>query len=330
MRKLLFSFLACAIVCISASPAWAEYNWISAGQFGTKPDRVEVLVDIGNAKAEEAGPFGAREAFIGLPVYIIYESASNPDYSRFTLRNYCDGKRPVKIADVFTYYRNDTKSEAESSIVFESTPQFIQSLMGLVCGNSAAVLSSGQFKQIPAENAKDPYPNSYPWKKVWLDGKRPPYTSADKRTRAEKDVEFNALMAQAKGQLAGAEASAVGKIAQSNAEDAFWKDQAVRRKNRPKSKLNAPLEGWLRKNETFIVQQMGIPDKAYLSGNTRMLYYDSRGNWSQVFTTTDQYGRVLNTARKDYFCEVTLELQNDQLIDFKVNGNSCDYGEFRR
>jgi hypothetical protein len=326
MQKLFLMFATAACAVLGSAPALADYNWVSAGQFGTKPDRVQVLIDVGNIKADEDGPFGARESFIALPVYVIYESVDKPDYSRFTLRNFCGEKNYTKVADVFTYWRNDTSSQEFSSIAFTPSVELTTSLVSSICGNPETAFSGSQFTTIPAENAADPYPNDYPWKKLWLDNKRPPYTST--RTQAEKDAEYEKLLAETKAVLGAAEADAMSQIQKSQAEEAFWKDQAIRRKNRPKSKLNAPLEAWLRRDEEYIVQALGMPDQAYNAGNTRILFYDSRGNWAQVFTTTDENGNVLSSSSQSYVCSLTLELHNNQLIDFKLAGNSCDFGEF--
>jgi hypothetical protein len=328
MQKPVSIFASAACLAFGSAPAQAEHNWLSAGEFGAKPDRIHVLIDIGEIKAEEDGPFGAREAFISMPVMIIYESADKPDWSQFELRNYCDANNSSKVANILTYYRNDTSSKDMASIVFNPSKEFVGSLSSLVCGDSDKAFASGQFKPTPAEVAKDWNPTDYPWNKLWLDGKRPPYTTTDTRTRAEKDAEFDAKMAEAKAALGAAEATAISQIEKSKADEAFWKDQAIRRKNRPKSKLNAPLEAWLRRDEEYLVQALGMPDKAYNAGNTRILFYDSRGNWAQVFTTTDENGNVVSSSSQSYVCSLTLELQNNQLIDFKLAGNSCDYGEF--
>lgn len=326
MRKFPLSLLFAVIALGFSSAAHAEYHWLSAGQFGAKPDRVEVLIDIGSVKADEDGPFGARESFITLPILVIYESSAKPDYSRVDLRVFCGTQPHAKTANAFTYWRNDTTSEDIASIAFTPAAGFTQSLIDLICGDQAVALASGQFKQIPAESANEAFPIDYPWKKVWLDNKRPAYTST--RTRAEKDAEFDRKMAEAKAMLANGEAMALGQIEKSNAEDDFWKDQVRRRRDRPKSRLNASLESWLRKDEEYIIQTLGMPDSAYNAGNTRILFYDSRGNWTQKVTTTDQNGNVLSSSQYDYVCSLTLELRNNQLIDFKLQGNSCGYGEF--
>lgn len=330
MRKLVLAALAMLAFGGTAkaddSDAPISYNWVSVGEFGEKPNRIQVLIDLAHIRAEEDGLYGAREYFINMRTYVIYESKDKPDYSSFDYRHFCGQTPATKIAYPFTYWRDNRQSNEQLDIAFEFPAELKETLGNLVCGDTAAVLASGKIKEIPAVFAKDGYPLTYPWKVTWLDGTRPPYTNTP--SRAEQDAEFNAKMAEAKAVLGAAEAGAMSQIEKSKAEEAFWKDQAIRRKNRPKSKLNAPLEAWLRRDEEYIVQALGMPDNAYNAGNTRILFYDSRGNWAQVFTTTDEYGNVVSSSSQSYVCSLTLELQNNQLIDFKLAGNSCDYGEF--
>ncbi len=310
---------------VLATPASAESNWLIAGEYGQKPDRTVVMIDIGETKVdhlrwEDEGPF------IGMPIFIVYESADKPDWSRLTLRNYCDDKKN-EIADANTYWRHDVNEAGVQHIKFTPTPEFSTLLFSLACGDTAAALNSGQFKPIDPVSAKDPYPGSYPWKKMWLDGKRPPYSTNDKRTRAEKDAEFDAQMAKARATLAGGVAMAEAVIEKDKTETAFWEDQAERRKYRPKSKLNSFLEAWLRKDEQFIVQNLGVPDGVYVAGNSRFLTYFN--GWTQRFTTTDaQTGQVVGIDEQSYVCELTMELLDNKMIDFKFKGNSCGYGEF--
>jgi hypothetical protein len=360
--KLLSKGLASVATFIISTQAYAESNWMIAHETGAKPNRIVVMIDIGEAKVDEIrgeyGPGGpylpgpkkksvnetvdAAEAnlaavlgkttgpFISLPLYIVYESSAQPDYSSMTVRNFCDRKINDLYAP-FTFWRNDTKSNDMSGVAYQLPQDLMDKFLNLTCGDTQKAFAAGGYKLLPTEDANKWYPGSYPWTGLWLDGTRPPYTG---RTVAEAKADFDKAAAKAQAEMdimvANAEATVRDQKQKLDASDAFWKDQAIRRKNRPKSKLNAPLEAWLQKDEEYLIQALGMPDNAYNAGNTRILFYDSRGNWSQVFTTTDENGNVMNQSRNDYYCNLTLELQNNQLIDFKVVGNSCDYGEFRR
>lgn len=312
------------VVCI-ASPVRAESNWLNAGEYGTKPDRVMVMIDLGEVKAdvlyqEDKGPF------IALPIYIIYEAANKPDYSRMTLRSYC-AKGVSEVANASSYWRHDVKEFGLSGFRFTPSHDWTKIAFDLVCGDSEAALQSDQFKPIDEASAKHWYPASYPWKKVWLDGRRPAYTTNDKRTQADKDAEWEAKSAGLSKMLGSTESMLLAQIKKSDEETAFWDDQVERRKNRPKSKLNPYLEGWLRKDEQYIVQNLGVPDGLYVAGSSRFLTYFN--GWSQRFTTTNQMsGQVMAVSEESYICELTMELQNNKLIDFKFKGNSCGFGEF--
>jgi hypothetical protein len=304
-----------------AAAVEADHQWVAVGQWNTKPNRIVVLVNLKQIKVDTEGPMGTGKPYIGIPTYIIYESKDKPDFSSYTIRNYCDQTPAMQIADPFTFWRDYRKSNEASAIAFKLPDDASATLHKLVCGDAQAVLNSGALHGISREFEIKPYPNEFPWKVVWLDGERTPYTNVP--SRAERDAEFNALMAKAVAMNAEGQAKMEGELRKMD-------QQAARDKNRPKSKLNILFSPWVGKDEEYIVQNMGMPDKAYGAGSTRMLSYDSRGNWAQVFTTTDENGNVLSTARKDYYCNVTFEFQNDEMIDFKVVGNSCEYGEFNR
>jgi hypothetical protein len=358
------ALLAAVVFAGGATPAFAESGWVIAGEYGQKPNRIVVMIDIGETKIDEIrgeyGPGGqpylpgpkkksvnkavdAAEAefaavvgvttgpFISVPLYITYESAEKPDYSSMTVRNFCDRKINDLYAP-FTYWRNDTKSNELSGVPFTLPQEFMDKILNLTCGNAQEAFKNGGFKPIAVKQQYSYTPIGYPWEALWIDGSRPPYNG--KRTIAEMRADVDASIASAQAMLGGAitktEESLRDQKQKMDENDAFWKDQASRRKLRQKTKLNAPLEAWLKKDEEFLVQSLGMPDKAYNAGNTRILFYDSRGNWSQVFTATDPYGNVISQNSKDYYCNLTLELQNNQLIDFRVVGNSCDYGEFAK
>jgi hypothetical protein len=362
-----FKAVSFSTACIMAvAPAYADSNWAVAGEYGQTPNRSMVMVDIGSAKVDETrgeyGPGGqpylpgpkkksinptvdAAEAqlaavlgkttgpFISITLVIVHESANAPDFSTMTIRNFCDRK----INDIswpLTYWRDHNKSTEQSAIVFPSKDEVMTKVLNLTCGDTSKAYLEGGFKAVTGEFKTNPYPIAYPWKTAWAGATRPTYRVLSPEEKAARRAENDAIAAKARatldGALASTEATARGLKSKLDVDDAFWKDQAQRRKYRQKSKLNAPLEAWLKKDEEYLVQQLGMPDKAYNAGNTRILFYDSRGNWSQVFTTTDVNGNVVNQSQNDYYCNLTLELRNNQMIDFKVVGNSCDYGEFRR
>lgn len=339
--------------------ASAESRWIVAGEYGQKPDRTLVLIDLGETKVDEFrgeyGPGGqpysqgpkkksvnesvdAAEAalaavvgnttgpFISVPMWIVYESADKPDYSNGTIRNFCDRK----INDIywpFTYWRNDKSSKAESAIALSAKQEVMDKVFNLTCGDAQTAFVAGGFKPIAGDAAKSSYPTNYPWESLWLDGKRPAYANVDQATLDAKEAKLRATIADTQATLGSAEAIALSQIKKSNEESEFWKDQAERRKHRPKSKLNPFLEGWLRQNEQYIVQNLGVPDGVYAAGNSRFLTYFN--GWAQVLTTTNAAtGEVLGSSQKDFVCELTMELQDDKMIDFKFKGNSCGFGEF--
>jgi hypothetical protein len=351
--------LTAAVFGAWAAPALAESSWVIAGDYGQKPARVVVMIDIGNVKIDEIrgeyGPGGqpyspgpkkaavnesvdAAEAtlasvlgkttgpFISVPMLVVYESANQPDFSKVTVRNFCDRK----INDIyrpFTYFRNDSSSKDESAVALPERTALMDKLFNLTCGDTQATFAAGGFKPVVGEDAADSFPSDHPWKALWLDGKRPAYAKVSQATRDAREAEFQATVAKTKAILGSSEAVALGQIDQSNAESAFWKDQAQRRKHRPKSKLNPFLEGWLRKDEQYIVQNLGVPDGVYAAGNSRFLTYFN--GWTQRFTTTNvMSGQVMGVEEQSYVCELTMELQDDQMIDFKFKGNSCGFGEF--
>jgi hypothetical protein len=310
---------------VFAQPAIAESNWWIAGQMGQKPNRIVVMIDIGNTKPDEVRS-DDKGPFIAMPVFIVYEAATSPDYSRLTLRNYCD-KQKTDVVDVNSYWRNDVNEPGIAALRFKPSDEGTKLLFQLACGDAAATLASGHFEPMDVEYRNQWYPGSYPWKKLWLDGKRPAYTTSDTRSQPEKDAEWAGKMAEAQRILAGGTAMATGVIDKANADTAFWEDQAIRRKSRPKSKLNPYLEGWLRKDEQYIVQNLGVPDGVYATGNSRFLTYFN--GWTQRFTSTNAVtGQVVGIEEQSYVCELTMELQDNKMIDFKFKGNSCGYGEF--
>lgn len=355
-KSLLFS---AALLGAWASPSRADYSWIIAGDYGQKPARVVVMIDLGNVKVDdirgELGPGGqpyspgpkkesinesidAAESalaavlgnrtgpFMSIPMMVVYESADQADFSSFTVRNFCDRK----INDIyhpFTYYRNDSSSKEESAVVLPDRKALLDKVFNLTCGDTEATFATAGFKPVAGEDAVDAFPSDHPWKVLWLDGKRPAYAKVSQATRDAREAEFQATLAKTKAILGSSEAMALGQIDKSNAESAFWKDQAERRKHRPKSKLNPFLEGWLRKDEQYIVQNLGVPDGLYVAGNSRFLTYFN--GWTQRFTTTNvMSGQVVGIEEQSYVCELTMELLNDQMIDFKFKGNSCGFGEF--
>jgi hypothetical protein len=357
MQKLLM--FAATLLGLWATTAYCESRWVIAGEYGQKPERILVLIDLGETKLDEIrgeyGPGGlpysngpkkksvnesvdAAEValaavvgkttgpFISVPMWVVYESADKPDYSNGTIRNFCDRK----INDIywpFTYWRNDTSSKDESAIALSTKREVMDKVLNLTCGDTQAAFVAGGFKPIVGDDAKTTYPTNYPWKSVWLDGKRPASAEIDQATLDAREAKIRATIADTQAMLGKSEAIALGQIKKSNDESAFWIDQAERRKHRPKSKLNPFLEGWLRQNEQYIVHNLGVPDGLYVVGNSRFLTYFN--GWSQVFTTSNALtGEVVGSSQKDYVCELTMELQDDKMIDFKFKGNSCGFGEF--
>ena len=130
-KSLLFSAV---LLGAWASPSRADYSWIIAGDYGQKPARVVVMIDLGNVKVDdirgELGPGGqpyspgpkkesinesidAAESalaavlgnrtgpFMSIPMMVVYESADQADFSSFTVRNFCDRKINVQTRFVF-------------------------------------------------------------------------------------------------------------------------------------------------------------------------------------------------------------------------------------
>jgi hypothetical protein len=312
-----------------------DHTWAAAGQWGVKPNRIVALVDLAAIKigseettimTAEGFPLPVRKSYIGVPIYIIYESKDKPDFSSYTIKNYCRETPATKIGDPFTFWRDNRKSNEASAIAYTLPKQTSDMLHNLVCGDAETVLKSGSIIGIDPQHSTVAYPNDLPWKLAWQDGVRPPYTNMP--SREQQDTEYNALLAKAKD-INAANAAQEEKL---KGDLRRMDQEAALAKARPKSQLNLIFQAWLGKDEAYVQRSMGVvPDNAYnAAGGVRILSYDSRGNWGRVYTTTDENGNVINTTEENYTCNVTFKFQNNKMFDFAVVGNSCRDGEFKR
>ncbi len=295
-----------------AKPAFAENNWWIAEETGSKPNRVMVLVDLGEMRSDELRAEGTGP-FIEVKLNVIYESASQPDFSSMRVRNFCD-RKTSDVYMPFTYWRDNRSDNTLAGIAHMPSKAMLANLLELTCVDAKKGMLAGQLKPISGPASTNPYPTDYPWKSVWLDGNRPAYSKTgtvavqptDNLTIEQRQAAYEKLKDATVNK-------AQGKIAQINSDKAFQKASAQHLANRRATKYDRYLFGWIGQTEDQLIQKWGSPHQ---SGQD-FLKYKLTLDWE----FKNQFDQVLDEDSTR--CDITFELLEGKVFDFGFKGEEC-------
>ena len=122
--------------------------------------------------------------------------------------------------------------------------------------------------------------------------------------------------------------------------DVLYDEDSPRSKS-PKETFEENLNVLVGLSEESLIRSLGVPDKFYEAGNTKIITY-IKNTGTKYSTTNNQAKRNFNnnylckdnpycldvpykeqTVRKDYFCEITFNLYNNLITETSYKGNSC-------
>jgi hypothetical protein len=298
---------------LAATPALAESNWWIAEETGSKPNRVMVLVDLGDVRSDELRAEGTGP-FIEVKLNVIYESASQPDFSSMRVRNFCD-RQTSDVYIPFTYWRDNRSDNTLAGIAHMPSKATLANLLTLTCVDAKKGMMAGQFKPISGPASTNPYPTDYPWKSAWLDGSRPAYTKTgtiavqptDNLTAEQRQAAYEKLRDATVNK-------AQGTIAQINRDKAFQQASAQHLANRKATKYDRYLLGWIGQSEDQLIQKWGSPNQTGQTSLTYQLTLD----WE----FKNEYGQVEDEDSTR--CDITFEIFEGKVFDFGFRGQQCE------
>lgn len=158
------------------------------------------------------------------------------------------------------------------------------------------------------------------WEKLWVDGKRPAYSSdvsiADQNAQVEQIMkDKDKLVAQAGG---------IAEKSQRDA-DSLAASQKRRKDRLKREKEVAPaLEEWIGHSEAELIDAWGRPATVSDRGPSRTLVYRR----THIETYDAQVGQVGNAAyyekrENQFHCDLTLEFRGGVLEDYFTAGDRC-------
>jgi hypothetical protein len=174
---------------------------------------------------------------------------------------------------------------------------------------------NGKNMMIRADQTSDPLNTT--WAAIWKDVPKPEYTS--KKTREQLDAEYNAIMAKTKGQIADATKAFTEKREQIvRDEKKFAMEQRILF-DKMRSQASPLMQSWLGANERTLVANWGMPSSSYNAPDARFISY----SYGYATEMVNGFGAVQANSRREYFCNMTFELHDDIIADYRSDGNDC-------
>jgi hypothetical protein len=155
------------------------------------------------------------------------------------------------------------------------------------------------------------------WRAMWSDVPQPKFTTKKTKEQAMADFEKSAAKAQATIDKGTRQAMETRTRILRDEKVTAMEQKALFSKMR--SKASPVLHSWLGAEERSLVASWGIPSSSYGATGARFITY-TEGYATQM---EDQYGNVQPGSRNEFYCDMTFEIRDGIIKDYRSGGNYC-------
>lgn len=334
----LTAFVVSIAILSAASPALAKkkaaaapqkevlYDWWFVWTGGESPSREIIYIDslsvetVVDHAAVLGGNFDPRKkppvAYIEADGVSIFEnSKKHPARINGRVRVKCDTMQMMFETSYRQYWqteRFETKPPTQwfnvtSDVKFSRIYQFL----------CEPKMRTEKNMMMRVDQTSDPLDTT--WTKLWNDVPQPKFVS--KKTKEQAQADFDKTAAR------GLAIIAEGTKQANDTQARILRDEKVTAMEqralfgKMRSKASPLLHSWLGADESALVASWGVPNSSHNAANARFLSYVY--GFERQYQTQDGNGNVLASSRDEFSCNMTFEVRNGIIKDYRSDGNYC-------
>lgn len=334
MKQYLLSamFLSLTILCISstvlaktnkglAQEQQSKWDWWNVYSAGQSPNREVMFINASSIEAKhdiEALKNGTAD-FTKPPPYIeadgvsVFENTKKPARINGRVRVNCSTQQMMFLKSWRLNWqvdRSETKPptqwfNADSDLKFMKVALFL-------CAPKARTEKN---LMVRADQSEDPLEKT--WAVLWSDVQKPKFATNKTLQQAQADFDKTAARAQ-KTIDEGTKAFTEKRLQMLRDEKVTAMEQRALF-SKMRSKASPVMNSWMGADERSLVASWGIPSGSYDASGARFLTYTD-GYATQM---QDQYGNVQAGSRQEFYCDMTFEVRDGVIKDYRSGGNYC-------
>ncbi len=333
-----FVLLACLFALSTATPAWAQkkskaaavpqqevlWDWWYVYAGGQSPSRevnyidalsVETRVDI---EAISSGKFDPRNpaSFVEADGVAVFEDSKNkPARINGRVRVKCDTQQIMFLQSYRQYWKADRFEQSPPTQWFDANSDLkFKKIAHFLCRPKER---NDKNQMVRVYQKEDPL--DFTWDVAWSEIPKPKFTTS--KTKAQALADYDKQVARIQATIKEGSEKAEAQRAQILRDEKVTAAEQRSLFSKMRSKASPLLHSWLGAEEGALVASWGVPNSSHNATNARFLSYVY--GFERQYSTQDQNGSVVSSSSEEWSCNMTFEVRDGIIKDYRSEGNYC-------
>jgi hypothetical protein len=287
-----------------------EIMYVDALSVETVVDHAQVLS--GNFDPRKKPPV----AYIQADGITIFEDSKNkPAFIKGRARVKCDTLQMMFETSYRQYWQAERYEKKPPTQWFDVTSDVkFSRIAQFLCEPKSRTAKNMMWR---VDQTEDPLNTT--WTKLWNDVPQPKFTS--KKTLAQAQADFNKTAERAEAIIASGTKQANETQARILRDEKVTAMEQRALFSKMRSKASPLLHSWLGSEERALVASWGVPNSSHNASNARFLSYVY--GFERQYKTQDENGNVVAESHEEFSCNMTFEVRDGVINDYRSDGNYC-------
>jgi hypothetical protein len=306
---------------VSAPEKAAPWDWWHVHNSGQSPSREVIYIDSRSVQTRVdneailSGNFDPRKpaSFVEADGVTIFEDPNKPARINGRVRVKCDSQQMMFLQSYKQYWQSDRFEKAPPTRWFDANSDVkFTKIAHFLCKPNER---NDENMMRRADQTSDPL--DVTWAVMWSDVPKPKFTSS--RTLAQSQAAFEKEAARGTALIEKGIKEFSEKRLQMLRDEKVTAMEQRALFGKLRAKATPLLHSWLGADERSLVASWGIPSSSYNASDARFITY-TEGYATQM---QDRFGNVQAGSRQEFYCDMTFELRNGIVKDYRSGGNYC-------
>jgi hypothetical protein len=301
------------------------WDWWYVHGAGQSPSREITYIDALSVRTQVdneailSGNFDPRKpaSFVEADGVTIFEDAKKmPARRNGRVRVKCDTQQMMFLQSYKQYWQAERFEKAPPTQWFDANSDLkFRKIAHFLCKPKER---NDKNQMMRVDQSSDPLDRT--WDLAWSDVPKPKFTT--KKTLAQAQADFDKQVARNQATIDRGTKEFTEKRLQMLRDEKVTAMEQRALFSKMRSKASPVMHSWLGAPERALVASWGIPTSNYTATGARFLTY-TEGYATQM---QDQYGNVQPGSRQEFYCDMTFEVRDGVIKDYRSGGNYCGAG----
>jgi hypothetical protein len=285
-----------------------EIHYIDALSVQTRVDNEAVL----------SGNFDPRNpaSFVEADGVAVFEDAKNkPARINGRVRVKCDKMQMMFLQSYKQYWKADRFEKVHPTQWFDANSDLkFRKIAHFLCKPKERNAKNQMMRVYQKEDPLD-----FTWDVAWSALPKPKFTTS--KTLAQSQADFDKQVARSEAIIKDGTKKAEEQRAQILRDERVTAVEQRALFSKMRSKASPLLHSWLGAQESALVATWGVPNSSHNTTNARFLSYVY--GFERQYQTQDGNGNVVASSRDEFSCNMTFEVRDGIIKDYRSDGNYC-------